>query len=78
MNLDIANRTIFAGLQIPHNAHFADCENNKRQINCSLPDQLNCPTKQSIKDKYSFNNMLDYDRFRTYMNANIRQWWRRQ
>lgn len=28
MNLDITNWTIFAGLQIPHNAHFADCENN--------------------------------------------------
>lgn len=33
MNLDITNRTIFAGLQIPHNAHFADCDNKRRQIN---------------------------------------------
>ncbi len=32
MNLDITNWTIFAGFQIPHNAHFADCENNRQQI----------------------------------------------
>lgn len=47
MNLDITNGTVFAGLQIPHNAHFANCENN-RAIQLQVKQ---CRTKQSIKDK---------------------------
>lgn len=46
MNLDITNWTIFAGLQIPHNAHFADCENNRRQMTYRVKRQPSLNAQQ--------------------------------